>query len=161
MQRPDFPKCRTKKGLPVDNNFVARAMVSINAPRSRVWHALTDPETIKQYMFGATVESEWREGGSIIWKGVWHGKPYEDKGVILRFTPQCTLSYSHYSPLSGLPDKPENYHTVTIELTEVGGQTHVVLAQDRNASEEERAHSELTWRMMLSDLKKLVEQESH
>jgi uncharacterized protein YndB with AHSA1/START domain len=137
---------------------MARAMVSINAPRSRVWHALTDQNTIKQYMFGATVVSEWREGGYIIWKGVWHGKPYEDKGVILRFAPQLALSYSHYSPLSGLPDKPENYHTVTIELSEQGGQTTVVLAQDKNATEQDRDHSQQNWEKVLMDLKKLLEQ---
>jgi hypothetical protein len=30
-------------------------------------------------MFGTTVNSEWREGAPITWKGDWKGKAYEDK----------------------------------------------------------------------------------
>jgi hypothetical protein len=43
-------------------------------------------------------------------------KAYEDKGKILRFEPRKSLQYSHFSPLSGLHDNPENYHIVTIDL---------------------------------------------
>jgi activator of Hsp90 ATPase-like protein len=57
-----------------------------------------------------------------------------------------------------LPDKPENHHTVTIELSPEGKQTHVSLTQDNNASEQERAESEKNWEMMLTSLKKFVEQ---
>ena len=28
----------------------------------KLWHALTTPETIKQYRFGMSVESEWKVG---------------------------------------------------------------------------------------------------
>jgi uncharacterized protein YndB with AHSA1/START domain len=124
-----------------------------------VWDALVDPERIKQYMFGTDVASEWSEGSPITWNGVWEGKPYEDKGTILRFEPVSVLSYSHFSPLSGEPDVPENYHTVTIELKAHGGWTRVDLAQDNNATEEERAHSQQNWEGMLAGLKKLVEEE--
>jgi hypothetical protein len=67
------------------------------------------------------------------------------------------LQYSHYSPLSGLPDSPESYHTVTIRLTEEGAGTHVSLSQDNNPSEEARRHSEKNWRQMLAGLKSYVE----
>ena len=73
-----------------------------------------DPEAIRRYMFGTTVVSDWKEGGPIVWKGEWKGKAYEDKGVILRLEPERILQYSHFSPQSGLPDTPENHHTVTI-----------------------------------------------
>ena len=85
------------------------------------------------------------------------GNPYEDKGQILQFKPEQTLQYSHFSPLSGVPDAPENYHTVTIELTTNGNQTDVSLTQDNNANEEEKSHSEDMWKMMLTSLKKFVE----
>ena len=105
----------------------------MNAPSARVWKALVDPKAIKQYMFGTNVVSEWHEGATIIWKGEWQGKSYEDKGVILQLEPGRTIQYSHFSPLSGLPDKPENYHTVTIELSYKDNQTLVSLTQDKNA----------------------------
>jgi len=142
----------------MDKNLTARASITINAPAARVWDALVSPEDIKQYMFGTNVVTDWREGSPISWKGEWQGKSYEDKGVILRFEPPRILQYSHFSPLSGLPDKPENYHTVTIEISSEGNQTRVSLAQDNNATEEARKHSEKMWEMMLAALKKFLEQ---
>jgi len=109
-------------------------------------------------MFGTNVVSDWREGSPIIWKGEWQGKPYEDKGKILQFKPKQKIQYNHFSPLSGLPDKPENYHTVTVELSIEDNQTHVLLTQDNNANEEERIHSEKNWEMMLMGLKRFTEQ---
>jgi uncharacterized protein YndB with AHSA1/START domain len=141
----------------MNKNLIARTSVTIDASSAKVWDALVSPEAIKQYMFGTHVVSDWREGGAIAWKGEWQGKPYEDKGKILLFKPKQTLQYSHFSPLSGQPDKPENYHTVTIELTANGDQTHVSLTQDNNADEEERAHSEKNWEMMLASLKEFLE----
>jgi uncharacterized protein YndB with AHSA1/START domain len=142
----------------MDRNLIARVSISINAPNDQVWKALVNPEAIQQYMFGTRVVSDWRGGSPIVWKGEWQGKSYEDKGVILQFRPGRTIQYSHFSPLSGLPDKPENYHIVTIELSANGNQTRVSLAQDNNANEEERAHSEKNWEMMLVALKKFLEQ---
>jgi hypothetical protein len=68
------------------------------------------------------------------------------------------LRYTHFSPLSDLPDKPENYRTVTIELSEQGKGTSVSLAQDNNATEQAREHSENNWKMVLDGLRKILEQ---
>jgi uncharacterized protein YndB with AHSA1/START domain len=142
----------------MDVNLIARASAVINAPRDKVWQALVDPKAIQQYMFGTNVVSDWREGSPIVWKGEWQGQAYEDKGTILQLKPGQTLQYSHYSPLSGVADLPENYHTVTIELSDAGNQTQILLTQDKNASEEERAHSQQNWEMMLAALKNYLEQ---
>jgi uncharacterized protein YndB with AHSA1/START domain len=141
----------------MSKGLIASAVTTIDAPRARVWKALIDPKAIKQYMFGAEVVSDWQVGSSIVWKGDWNGKPYEDKGAILRVEPEQRLEYSHWSPLSGHPDEPANYHTVTIELTGEGDRTRVMLAQDNNPTDGARQHSELNWRMMLGALKKHVE----
>jgi uncharacterized protein YndB with AHSA1/START domain len=85
------------------------------------------------------------------------GKRYEDKGVIVQLQPGRRLQFSHFSPLSGLPDAAENYHTVTIELSHTPPITHVSLSQDNNASEQSREHSEKNWQTMLSGLKALLE----
>jgi uncharacterized protein YndB with AHSA1/START domain len=141
----------------MDENQVARASVSIDVAPAEVWDALLDPEAIKQYMFGTNVSTSWKKGSPIIWHGEWEGKPYEDKGEILHIIPERTLQYSHFSPLSGLPDEPENYHTVTIELSGNENQTHVVLTQDNNPTEEAREHSKKNWEQMLNSLKEFVE----
>ncbi len=142
----------------MDKNLIARASVTIDAPCERVWDALVKPEAIKQYMFGTNVVSDWREGSPIIWRGEWQGRAYEDKGAILQLKPGRTLQYSHFSPLSGLPDKPESYHTVTIELSDEGDHTRVSLAQDNNPTEQARKHSEKNWQNMLTALKSYMEQ---
>ena len=141
----------------MDNNLIARASISINVPSERVWDALVDPEAIKQYMFGTTVVSDWHEGSPIVWKGEWQGASYQDKGVILQLKPGRRIQYSHFSPLSGLPDEPENYHTLTIELSSQWDQTHVSLSQDNNATQDERLHSEENWANMLVALKDFLE----
>lgn len=142
----------------METNLVAKASITIDAPREKVWNAFVDPETIRQYMFGTHVASDWKVGSPIFWRGEWQGKPYEDKGVILQLEPGRLIQYSHFSPLSGSADLPENYHTVTIELSEDGAQTHVSLTQDKNSTERERAESEGNWGMMLASVKELLEE---
>jgi uncharacterized protein YndB with AHSA1/START domain len=139
------------------NGKVAKASVTTSAPREQIWEALLDPVAIRQYMFGTSVLTDWQVGHPIVWKGLWKGKPYEDKGVVLKVEPERRLQYTHYSPLSGTPDAPESYHTVTIELVPQGDQTVIALAQDNNPTDEARAQSEKNWAMMLEDLKKYVE----
>jgi uncharacterized protein YndB with AHSA1/START domain len=141
----------------MSQNLVAQATITIKAPKTKVWSALVTPAAIKQYMFGTDVRSEWQEGKAITWQGEWQGKAYQDKGVILQLKPGRKLQYTHFSPLSRLPDTPENYHTVTIELSEAGAETRVTLAQDNNPTDEARAHSEKNWSAMLRALKQLLE----
>lgn len=47
---------------------------------------------------------------------------------------------------------------VTIELSEKNDLTNVLLTQDNNADEQDLAHSEKNWNMMLTGLKKLLEE---
>ncbi len=145
------------KGPESYTDFVARAKVNIQASAARIWDALTNTEMIRQYMFGAQVISDWKEGSTILWRGEWQGRPYEDRGVILQMVPERILRYSHYSPLSGLPDIPENRHQVTIELEEEGEYTQVILSQNHNPSEEDQKHAQKNWEMMLDRLKQLLE----
>lgn len=138
-------------------NLIAKSSIIINVPVAEVWDALVNPSIIKQYMFGTEVVSDWKEGSSIIWQGIWKGKQYEDKGVILQIVPEQVLQYTHFSPLSGASDVPENYHTLTYRLSSEGEHTHVVLSQDNNSSEEDLKHSQQMWDTMLTGLKKVLE----
>jgi uncharacterized protein YndB with AHSA1/START domain len=137
--------------------FVATAETEISASPEQVWEALTDPEQIKKFMFGSEVRTDWRPGSPIVWQGVYEGKDYEDKGVILEADPGRLLKVTHYSPLTGQPDVPENYHTLTYELTERGTSTHLSLSQDNNASEEEAEHSRGMWELLVKGVKEAVE----
>lgn len=141
----------------MDKGLIAQASISIHAPNAKVWDALVNPEIISQYMFGTEVVSEWKEGSPIVWKGTWQGKSYEDKGIILKIELGKTLGYSHFSPLSGLADVPENYHNLTYKLSNDEDNTIVSLSQDNNATENAREHSQKMWESLLISLKKLLE----
>lgn len=132
----------------------------VDAPANKVWDALTNPKVIKQYMFGTEVVSDFKVGSKISWKGEWEGKKYEDKGEIKEFQPSKLIQYTHYSPLSGEKDVPENYHVVTITLDDSDGKTNVTLTQDNNPTDKSREHSEKNWQAMLDGLKKTVEGKS-
>jgi uncharacterized protein YndB with AHSA1/START domain len=141
----------------MDRGLIAQAEITIKASRQRVWEALTTPRLIKQYFFGSDVASDWKAGSPITYRGQWQGKPYEDKGEVLQVLPGRLLVTTHWSPLSGTPDAPENYHTVSYDLAGEGEGTTVRLRQDNNASEEELMHSEQNWKMVLEGLKALLE----
>jgi uncharacterized protein YndB with AHSA1/START domain len=144
--------------MSTSRGLIATATTTIDAPIARVWDALVNPAMVRQYMFGTTVVSDWKQGSPIRWKGEWKGKPYEDTGTILRIEPEHVLEYSHFSPLAGQPDLPENYHTVTIELAREGEKTAVLLEQDNNPTSEAQEHSAGNWKTMLDGMKKLLEQ---
>ena len=141
----------------MNEKFTAEARTTIHAPASKVWDAITKPELIKQYLFDTDVISDWKVGSPITYQGEWQGKSFEDKGKIIEFEPGKRLRSTHWSPLSGVPDTPENYHTVTYELSGKGGSTDVTITQDNNANEEERTHSEQNWNTVLDNMKRLLE----
>ncbi|MDQ2852880.1 MAG: SRPBCC domain-containing protein [Actinomycetota bacterium] len=107
--------------------FEATARTQIAASSQRVWTAMTDPDQVAQYMMGSRVESDWKPGSAITWSGEWEGKPYQDKGEIVAAEPGQLLEVTHYSPLTGEEDQPENYHTMRYELSRTGNGTVVSL----------------------------------
>jgi uncharacterized protein YndB with AHSA1/START domain len=137
--------------------IVATAETDIAAPTSAVWAALTDPAEIKQYMFGSTVETDWQPGSPITWTGEYDGKPYQDKGQIIAVEPEKRLELTHFSPMSGAEDVPENYHRLTYTLTPTEHGTHVVLAQDNNPDQDAADHSTKNWQAMLDELMRHLE----
>jgi uncharacterized protein YndB with AHSA1/START domain len=139
------------------SNVMALAEIDIAAAAPQVWSALTDPEKIEIYFFGTHVTTDWQPGSPIHWAGSYEGADYEDKGQIVEVRPNRLLKLTHFSPLSGQPDVPENYHTLTFELVERAANTHVSLAQDNNASDEEAAHAMANWDIVLGGLKKVAE----
>jgi uncharacterized protein YndB with AHSA1/START domain len=139
-------------------SFIAEKQITIHAPRESVWQALVDPQKVKQYMHGTNMETDWSVGSPITWKGEWKGQPYEDKGTVLEVHPQTLLKMTHWSPMGGSEDRPENYHTVTYELAERHGTTDLTVKQDNNATQEEaESLAEKNWGPVLEGLKQVAE----
>jgi len=147
--------------MPTNNLHIAQASISIHAPISKVWEALTSPDLIKQYLFGTTVTTDWQVGSPIIYKGQWKGKSYQDKGTIIQIELGKRLVSTYWSSMAGLPDAPENYKTVRYELSPEGLGTRLIVTQDNNASLEETDQSSQNWKMVLKDIKKLLEGEKN
>ena len=141
----------------MNKTLIAKATITINAPASKVWEALTMPHLIKQYLFGTEVTTDWQVGSPITYKGIWQGKSYEDKGKVLEIEPGKFLVSTFWSSLSGLPNIPENYKTVRYELSTAGDMTSLTITQDNNNSQDEVNHSEQNWKMVLDGIKKLIE----
>ena len=137
--------------------YVAISTIAIDAPPSRVWTVITDPESVGELFFGSEVITDWTVGGPIIWRGEWEGKPFEDKGEIIAFEPGRRLETTHFSPLTGQPDVPENYHTLTWTLEPSGTQTVLTLMQDNNDSPQSAHHSKEMWDMLVSTVKDIAE----
>ena len=140
------------------NTLTLNTSISINAPKSKVWMALIDPEHVKKYLFGTTMKSEWKVGSAITFSGEWEGKPYMDKGTILQIETEKILKYNYWSSFSGTEDKPENYANIVYSLEEKNGETVFSILQDGIKTKEARDHSEQNWKMVLNNLKELLEE---
>jgi uncharacterized protein YndB with AHSA1/START domain len=131
--------------------------IAIDAPIDEVWKALTTPEIIKQWFFGVDTESDWNRGSSLVHRGEWQGKPYEDKGEILRIEPPRLLVHTHWSDMSGVPDDPANYQEVTWALEERDASTELTVSERNLPSEQAKTTSEQGWSSALTALKNVVE----
>lgn len=131
--------------------------ITVNAPASKVWEALTNPDFVKKYFFGTEVVTDWKKGSPIIWQGEWEGKAYKDKGEILDIDPGKYVKYSYWSSMAGTEDKPENYVNVSYDLAEQNGKTVLTIAQDGIKTVEAKEHSESNWQFIFGKMKEMVE----
>jgi uncharacterized protein YndB with AHSA1/START domain len=130
---------------------------TIEAPIEEVWKALTTPDLIKLWFFGVDTETDWKVGSPLVHRGEYQGKPYEDKGEIVRFDPPKRLVHTHWSDVSGKPDSPEHYQEVTWALAERDGATELAITERNVPSEDAKTVSDESWRMVLKNLKELLE----
>ena len=143
----------------MEQNLTLSKSVGIHAPTSKVWEALTNPELIKVYFFGTTCITDWKKGSSILYKGKWEGKPYEDKGNILDIENEKFILYNYWSSFSGTEDIPENYAEIKYELTPDKDGTLLTVTQRGFKTEEALRHSESNWVHVLDGVRQLVEQQ--
>jgi len=138
--------------------FKIEIQIEINTGLDKIWDALTNPEIIKQYLFGTEVISEWKVGGDIVFQGEYEGMTYKDKGIIRVFDVEKTFQYTYLSSFSGLEDIPENYHLITYNLDDKNGITILTVIQENIQSQEARDHSEKNWEMVLNKIKEILEE---
>lgn len=150
----------------MDQSIFVQNSISINAPASKVWDALVNPQQTKKYMFGCETVSDWNVGSELLWKGEYEGKEMVFvKGTILQIEPEQLLVYTTIDPNSTIDDISENYLTVTYALSEENGQAVFTVTQGdySKVAEGERRYQEASnngegWNPILIEIKKLVEE---
>lgn len=139
--------------------YEASTSIDVDVPPEQVWRALVEPDLIAKYMHGTAVDTDWTVGSPVVWRGEWQDKPYEDKGEVLAFDPPRRLAVTHWSPLTGEPDEPANYHHVTYELESLAGDRTRLSLVHGNSPTQEAADAMVAngWRPMMQTIKEVAE----
>lgn len=102
------------------------------------------------------VTTSWEMGTPLVIRGFHHVR-FENKGIVLEFTPERVMSYSFLSSVSRLPDLMENYSVVRFELREEGMRTLLTLQLFNFPTETIYHHLNFYWNSTLMILKRMVE----
>lgn len=140
----------------MSHKMTLKTQFTFDAPLEKVWKGLTDPALIKQYFFGTDLDTSWKPGEPIYWRGAWEGVTYEDKGIVLEYEANKRLKYNYWSSMSGTEDIPENYADITYEVARADGKTLLTITQTGLDSEEKREESERNWKGMMGEMEKLI-----
>ena len=134
--------------------------IHIKASPPIVWHALTNPDIMKQWMGEPEMEIEiitnWRVGSPIVIKGFHHVK-FENTGTIWQFEPDKILKYDYLSSISHLPDKPENHTIIEFRLKPYQNQTSLTLILSNFPTESIFKHINFYWTTTIETLKNWIE----
>jgi uncharacterized protein YndB with AHSA1/START domain len=148
----------------MSKQLIVQNDIRINAPISKVWDALINPEQTPRYMFGCKAISDFKVGSLIEWNATVEGKETTFvTGNIVSFEPEKLLVYTTFDPFGKYEDIPENYLTVTYTLSVDNGQTLFTVTQGDYAlaaNGEERYHEAIAqggWGSILVDIKNIVE----
>ena len=135
------------------SEFIYVTYIKTNA--DELWKALTDPERMKQYWFGAHAVSEWTAGSA--WTMYAETGQIYDAGEIIESTPPKRLVIKWQNEWR--PElKAEGYSRCTFEIASEGSSTKLTVthAIDKIPSQFIAAVS-VGWPKTLSNLKSLLE----
>ena len=134
--------------------------VVIDASAMQVWHALTEPLTMTQWMSENEIEviTDWQPGSQVIIRGAWYKTGFENRGIVLQHELGRVLEYTHLSSLSRLPDVPDNHSVFLCTLQPLADETVVSISIRNFPTETIYKHLAFYWNVALELLKKFVEQ---
>lgn len=141
---------------------VVEVDTTIAAPAAKVWKAMQAGAMFP----GTTIDTDWKIGHPITFKGEWQGKSFVDRGEIQTLSPESELSFTHWSDKDGSGERPASFHVVKYQLEPAGKNTRVILSQfnegeDKRIDAKTKAEFEKNWTMMLDGLKKTAEGKAH
>lgn len=90
---------------------------TISATPEQVWDAITNPDKIEEYMFGARCESDWKPGSKANFFVKQNDREVTVvKGEVIRNEPLKYLEHTLFPANSKIEDTLENYLVITYEL---------------------------------------------
>jgi uncharacterized protein YndB with AHSA1/START domain len=131
--------------------------IKINAPKQKVWDALTNPVLVKLWQYGSDMITNWEVGNDIRFTTEWEGKIFEQWGKILEIQPNELIKYSLFAPRPDLEDKPENYFVMSYVLTSEDGLTKLKIVQEDNRPNAIQEEPQGDENPILQALKKVAE----
>jgi uncharacterized protein YndB with AHSA1/START domain len=147
---------------PAADQRIFEKTIEIQAPASRVWQALTNPDIMKKWMMPDTeleIITEWKVGSPLLIRGNMNGKDFENRGTVLQYEPEQRLQYSHLSSISRLPDRPESYSIIGFKLQPLGERTVLTLTLSNFPNESIYKHLSFYWNVTLEVLKRMIEEQ--
>jgi uncharacterized protein YndB with AHSA1/START domain len=132
------------------DRHTASASTFVAEPPERVWAELLHPGA--RWMLGANIETDFQVGSTVTFEGHFFGRQFADHGTVLAFERPRLMHFTHFSPLSGLEDVPENYHDIRITLEPVDGGTRIEIVQRNIDTAEHAANIEHQWTLALASL---------
>lgn len=134
---------------------------AIAAPATVVWKTLTLSSLVEQWLpipeVSMQIVSDWQVGATILFNGVWHGRPYQDKGIIICCDEAALLRYRYWTEMSELPDRLHNYTTVEFRLLPATMGTNLELRHSGLMSYEMYGHANFYWTHAMERIKRVAE----
>jgi uncharacterized protein YndB with AHSA1/START domain len=131
--------------------------VYIRTTPEKLWEAITKPQFTRDYYFGSSVESDWREGSALAYRGPEDRVPFE--ATILAIEPGHKLVHDFKPDPREWDLSPDATPSrVTYEIQQMGPScllrvTHEHFHGETNTVESTR----YGWQLILSGLKTLLE----
>jgi len=142
----------------MNHDLAVSESIDINTGIEKMWNVLTNPEIIKEYLFGTETVTDWKPASEIIFQGEYQGHKYRDHGFIKENILHSRISYSYWSGFSGLEDKPENYSMVIYDLVPKGDNVITFTWTQKGYVDEERQkHSQSGMKAFMEQIKTIAE----
>ena len=121
------------------NDVIITRSILLNATPERVWEALTHPGMTKQYFYNCEINSDWKPGASLRWKGNYQGRELSAEGEILDIVPGRMIKYSGFDRLVEGDLSRQVDIQIKHEIIPQGSRTKLLTTIDHFEGDETRA----------------------